>query len=324
MTGSAGRTRPPGLRDETERGGFMRKSIDRLVVLGLDGATWTVLDPMRRRGLMPNLDALLEGAAHGTLTSTIPPVTTAAWTTMMTGCNPPRHGVFDHRYYDAAAGRMKVNHSGRIRVPTVWHQLADAGRTVVCLNLPGLFPPPSLRGVVVSGMDAPHLEAALAGLSRVRGPAQGRGPRLLAPLLLEARAAVARGADGQRPADRRELSRPCRGGLLADRHVPDWSVLMVQFQNLDPFQHRVWRYLNVDETGHRRARVERRGGRGDPRPGRGDRPALRAGRPPRRGGHGRQRPRLRSLPGPDRRQPDPGRRRRRPAAPLGRQPAAGG
>src|SRR5436309_11740527 len=24
---------------------------------------------------------------------------------------------------------------------------------------------------------------------------------------------------------------------------------MVQFQNLDPFQHRVWPYLNVDETG---------------------------------------------------------------------------
>ena len=36
--------------------------------------------------------------------------------------------------------------------------------------------------------------------------------------------------------------------LLADRMVPDWSALMVQFQNLDPFQHRAWRYLNVDET----------------------------------------------------------------------------
>ena len=24
---------------------------------------------------------------------------------------------------------------------------------------------------------------------------------------------------------------------------------MVQFQNLDPFQHRVWPYLNVNETG---------------------------------------------------------------------------
>ncbi len=92
----------------------MSKTVDRLLVLGLDGATWSVLDPMRARGLMPNLDALLSGAAHGTLRSIVPPVTTAAWTTMMTGCGPARHGVFDHRYYDAAEGRMKVNHSGRI------------------------------------------------------------------------------------------------------------------------------------------------------------------------------------------------------------------
>jgi predicted AlkP superfamily phosphohydrolase/phosphomutase len=39
------------------------------------------------------------------------------------------------------------------------------------------------------------------------------------------------------------------GGLLADQMVPDWAALMVQFQNLDPFQHRAWRYLNVDDTG---------------------------------------------------------------------------
>ncbi len=135
----------------------MPKSVERLVVLGLDGATWSVLDPMRQRGLMPNLDAYLAGAASGTLRSTIPPVTTAAWTTMMTGCGPARHGVFDHRYYDAAEGRMKVNHSGRIRVPTLWHLLSASGRSIVCLNVPGLYPPLKVRGIVVSGMDAPHL-----------------------------------------------------------------------------------------------------------------------------------------------------------------------
>ena len=42
------------------------------MILGLDGATWTVLDPMRRRGLMPNLDALLARSAHGTLRSIDP------------------------------------------------------------------------------------------------------------------------------------------------------------------------------------------------------------------------------------------------------------
>ena len=119
----------------------MPKTVERLVVVGLDGATWSVLDPMRARGLMPNLDAFLARAASGTLRSIIPPVTTAAWTSMVTGCGPARHGVFDHRYYDAGEGRLKVNHSGRIRVPTVWHLLASAGKSIVCLNVPGLYPP---------------------------------------------------------------------------------------------------------------------------------------------------------------------------------------
>ena len=58
----------------------MATTAPRLLILGLDGATWTVLDPMRRLGLMPNLDALLNRSAHGTLRSVVPPVTTAAWT----------------------------------------------------------------------------------------------------------------------------------------------------------------------------------------------------------------------------------------------------
>ena len=227
----------------------MPKTVDRLLVLGLDGATWTVLDPMRERGLMPNLDRFLAGAASGTLRSIIPPVTTAAWTTMMTGCGPARHGVFDHRYYDAAEGRMKVNHSGRIRVPTVWHLLAGAGHSIVCLNVPGLYPPLRVRGIVVSGMDAPHLEAALSAApefaARLKAEAPGYGlgyfwkhaPQSLDELTTNARL-TADSFHGR-----------AQGGVLADRLVPDWSVLMVQFQNLDPFQHRVWPYLNVDETG---------------------------------------------------------------------------
>ena len=227
----------------------MATTIERLVLLGLDGATWTVLDPMRRRGLMPNLDALLARSAHGTLRSVVPPVTSAAWSSMMTGCGPARHGVFDHRYYDASAGQMKVNHAGRLRVPTFWHRLSDAGRSVICLNLPVTYPPLKVRGVVVSGMDAPHLDAALAGSAefgarlKAEVPAYDlkyfwkRAPRSLDEL-----------AENARRTAEVFLAR-AQAGLLADRMVSDWSALMVQFQNLDPFQHRAWRYLNVDETG---------------------------------------------------------------------------
>ncbi len=227
----------------------MNPNTDRLLILGLDGATWTVLDPMRRRGLLPNLDALLARSAHGTLRSTIPPVTTAAWTTMMTGASPARHGVFDHRYYHAPTRQMKVNHSGRCRVPTFWHRLSESGRSVVSLNLPGTYPPLRVRGLVVSGMDAPHLDAALSG-----------SPEFAAKLKAEVPSYTLRYYWKRVPETLDELTENARltaesfrgralGGLLADREVPDWSVLMVQFQNLDPFQHRCWRFLNVDATG---------------------------------------------------------------------------
>ena len=227
----------------------MSTSLDRLVILGLDGATWTVLDPMRRRGLMPNLDALLAKSAHGTLRSTIPPVTSAAWTTMMTGCGPARHGVFDHRYYDVPAGQMKVNHSGRVRVPTFWHLLSRAGRSVVSLNVPVTYPPLDVRGVVVSGMDAPHLDAALSGAPQFAERLRAEVPRYsLRYFWKRAPQSLAELAENARLTAESFLGR-AEGGLLADRMVPDWSAMMVQFQNLDPFQHRAWRYLNVDETG---------------------------------------------------------------------------
>ena len=221
----------------------------RLLILGLDGATWTVLDPMRKLGLMPNLDALLGRSAHGVLRSIVPPVTTAAWTSMMTGCGPARHGVFDHRYLDTASGQMKVNHSGRCRVPTFWNALHDAGRSMVSLNVPAMFPPPKLRGVVVSGMDAPHLDAALSGCPEFAARLQAEVPDYTlryfwkrAPQTLEELAENAR-------LTRESFLGRAKGGLLADQVVSDWTALMVQFQNLDPFQHRAWNFLNVDHTG---------------------------------------------------------------------------
>ncbi|GIW88073.1 MAG: phosphodiesterase [Isosphaeraceae bacterium] len=222
---------------------------DRLLILGLDGGTWSVFDPMRRRGVMPHLDALVARSAHGLLRSVVPPVTTAAWTSLLTGCSPIRHGVFDHRYYDAPARQMKVNHAGRRRVPTIWHLLSEAGRSVISLNVPGTYPPPRVRGVVVSGMDAPHLEAATSGdpafAARLRTEAPGYSLRYFWK-------AVPRSLEELRENSRRtaeSFAGRAEGAFVADRAVPDWSVLMVQFQNLDPFQHRCWRYLNVDGTG---------------------------------------------------------------------------
>ena len=294
----------------------MTTTAQRLVILGLDGATWTVLDPMRRLGLMPNLDALLARSAHGTLRSVVPPVTSAAWTSMMTGCGPARHGVFDHRYFDTAAGQMKVNHSGRVRVPTFWHLLSEAGRSVVSLNVPVTYPPLDVRGRGRLGDGRPAPRRRPLGRARVRP--RGSAPRS------PATASATTGSGAPQSLD--ELTENARltvelfrgraeGGLLADRGRarlvgPDGPVpepRPVPAPGLELPERRRDR-ASTAPTGTRAARGVLRGL--DDAIGLLCELADEAvgARP------GRQRPRLRPVPGPDPRQPDPDRRRRRPAA----------
>jgi len=227
----------------------MHSKWDRTFILGIDGATWTVLDAMIARGVMPNLARLKARSAHGDMLSCVPPVTSAAWTTMVTGNGPQRHGVYDHRRYDAEMRRMRVNHSGRVRVPTMFHKLSDAGRTVVSINVPVTYPPLKIRGLVVSGLDAPHLDAALSGNAEFAAAVRENLPNYHHQVLWKKPPRDAE--EFRRLADetRKLFAARAESAWIADRMFADWSVMMVQFQNLDPFQHRCWPWLNVDEAG---------------------------------------------------------------------------
>jgi len=226
-----------------------RSKWDRAFILGLDGATWKVLDAMIERGVMPNLARLKARSAHGDMISCVPPVTSAAWTTMLTGCGPHRHGIFDHRRYDPELRRMRVNHSGRVRVPTMFHKLSDAGRTVVSINVPVTYPPMNIKGLVVSGLDAPHLEAALSGNDEFAAAVKNTLPDYHHEVIWKRPPRDAEEFRRLAEETRKLFAARAESAWIADRMFADWSVMMVQFQNLDPFQHRCWPWLNVDETG---------------------------------------------------------------------------
>ncbi len=66
----------------------------RVFIIGLDSATWDLINPWIQQGLLPNLAKLVEGGASGRLQSAIPPLTPPAWTSFMTGKNPGKHGIF--------------------------------------------------------------------------------------------------------------------------------------------------------------------------------------------------------------------------------------
>ncbi|MEN3332646.1 MAG: hypothetical protein V7641_2011 [Blastocatellia bacterium] len=128
----------------------------RLLVIGLDGASFNVLDPLIEKGYLPNLARLIAGGARAPLETTFPPITAVAWSSFMTGKNPGKHGIFEFIRRDQGTQReLAVNASFR-EGRAIWDLLADAGRRVIVHNFPCTYPPHALNGLMIADFMTPR------------------------------------------------------------------------------------------------------------------------------------------------------------------------
>lgn len=137
--------------------------MDRLLLLGLDGLTWPLLEPLLAAGVvrpgspqvMPNLAQLRREGAWGPLASVVPTQSAAAWATFLTGQNPARHGVVD---FTVRQPDGSYRHAKPHPASTFWHHLGQAGLRVGVFNFPVTYPPdPVPEGsFLVSGMLSPQ------------------------------------------------------------------------------------------------------------------------------------------------------------------------
>jgi predicted AlkP superfamily phosphohydrolase/phosphomutase len=125
----------------------------RILVLGLDGASLDFLEPLSKKGRLPNIARLMEEGCRTPLESTIPPVTIPAWVSMFTGKNPGKLGLYDLLRREGYS--VKPNGGCfRGRNP-IWRILNAHGYRVGVLNLPGTYPPEEMDGFMVTGMLTP-------------------------------------------------------------------------------------------------------------------------------------------------------------------------
>jgi predicted AlkP superfamily phosphohydrolase/phosphomutase len=127
----------------------------RTLIIGLDGATWDLADRFMADGQMPNLARLVREGAKAPLNSTTPPMTLPSWSSMLTGCNPGRHGIFDFVRKVPGKWQLEFTNSTHRQVPTLHRVLSDRGARVASIAVPTTWPPDPLNGVVVSGFDSP-------------------------------------------------------------------------------------------------------------------------------------------------------------------------
>lgn len=126
-----------------------------VVLFGIDGATYAVLDPLIAEAKLPNLARLKREGAYGTLQSTIHPLTPAAWVSMVTGLNPGKHGVFDFRRRKTASYDWELVNSRSWSGEPIWSFLGRQGRKVGVFNVPMTYPPLPVNGFLVAGLGTP-------------------------------------------------------------------------------------------------------------------------------------------------------------------------
>ena len=140
----------------------------RAIVIGLDGMPPDLVRPLVDQGIMPTLQRFQSGGLLTTLESIIPPFTGPSWTSLTTGVNPGKHGMYAFVMPDRAR-RPKLMSSYDVGYPRIHEMLALWGMRSVIINLPLSYPPRLLQGLIISDWLHPELlviPRSLAGIAQ--------------------------------------------------------------------------------------------------------------------------------------------------------------
>jgi hypothetical protein len=240
----------------------------RVVLIGVDGAGWDVMDPLLARGQLPNVARLLERGVRAPLETLEPTLSPVIWTTIATGMPMEVHGIRDFVVREDGAERLVT--SDLRRVPALWNILSQQGRSVGVVGWMVTWPAEPVEGFLVSSYTGlgrtwkgrlvrgipdqtwprdlyPRLEARMADVEQQLGAAFRRiFPRLDPGRLSETQRRVV--------ADTRDvllgdMIQADIGTALLRERAPDFFTLYLG--GVDVVGHRFWKYREPDALPYR-------------------------------------------------------------------------
>lgn len=231
------------------------RKIPKVVVIGLDGATFKVIRPWIENGQLPNLKEIMTDGVHGELYSTIPPLSPQAWTSFMTGKNPGKHGIFDFTSFKPGTYDLSFSNANVRCGKSLWKILSEHKFRVGVVNVPMTYPPEPVNGFLISGMEAPGVHSNFiypSGLYREIKAATGqdydihgdywtnKSPGDYLKVLLET-------MDNQARAIK----------YLLKQHPADF--FMAVFGSTDRVQHFYWKYFDPEHPHYKQQDAEQYG-----------------------------------------------------------------
>ncbi|MFC1727641.1 alkaline phosphatase family protein [Patescibacteria group bacterium] len=207
--------------------------LNKVLVIGLDGATFDLIKPWVKNGKLPVFKKLMESGSWGELESTTPPLTPPAWTSAFSGVNPGKHGIFD--FFNWEGYQRTPVLSTDIKRPMIWEILGKNKLKTVALNVPITYPPQKIKGVVVSGMQTPDLESEFAT------------PKRWQKILKDMDYVIDYGDKGEVVSEKGtylkktlQVIEKREKAALKLMEKEDWNLFIAVFTTLDRIQHFFW------------------------------------------------------------------------------------
>jgi predicted AlkP superfamily phosphohydrolase/phosphomutase len=219
----------------------------RVLVVGLDAATFDLILPWAEAGVLPTLGRLLREGAHAPLRSTLPALTPPGWTSAATGRNPGKHNIFN--FYRGRAGGLQPAPvtPGDLRSPRVWDIAAQEGRKSIVLRMPLTYPPQESVGVMVSGIMTPKGTEDFVAPAALKAELAAHIPGYR----MEVDAENLKQGDLETfRQDAFDLQRVQTEEALYLLAHTDWDLCWVMSHTLDKLQHFFWRYMDRTHPAH--------------------------------------------------------------------------
>jgi predicted AlkP superfamily phosphohydrolase/phosphomutase len=217
----------------------IKKNQEKLLIIGIDGATWKVALNLVGAGRMPNLERLLKQGAHGNLVSTPPLISPAIWTTFATGVPREVHGI-DNFLYKIPFEYKLAQMGTRVRkVPALWNIFSQQGKRVGVVNWYAAQTAEACPGgVFVSPGIAPelvhdHQVWPPEWLDKIRNIESFRNPLMERKLEMYQHPVIQRGYDLDRFV-------AAIGAEILREKSPD--LMMIYLRNVDVVSHGFWKY----------------------------------------------------------------------------------
>jgi predicted AlkP superfamily phosphohydrolase/phosphomutase len=137
-----------------------KEKSQRVVLIGLDGTPCTLVERFIKDGTMPNMAKLREAGSLLQMDTSIPDISSVAWTSFMTGANPGRHGIYGFLDVQPNSYKIYFPSSRHIKSETLWAIANRAGKRAIVINVPSTYPAQPLNGILVAGFVAVDINKA--------------------------------------------------------------------------------------------------------------------------------------------------------------------